>query len=133
MLSGLSPAEGPGLRMTITDPNRTLRAQTLLGLVQELRNAGAEVIQVGEVRIVASTWISQDGDGIVVDGTRIAPPYQVLAIGDAEVMQPALMIPGGAADRIAADGGNLSVDTLDRVQVDATVPAREWEYAQVVK
>lgn len=133
VLSGAAPATGPGLQMTISDPDGGLRAATLLGLIQELRNAGAEAIQIGQVRVVASTWVSQDGDGLVIDGTRVSAPLTVLAIGDPEVMQPALMIPGGAADRITSDGATLDVHTPSAVTIEAIAPPREWEYAQVVK
>lgn len=133
VIAGTAPAVGPGLEMTISDPQGGLRAATLLGLIQELRNAGAEAIQISDVRVVASTWIADGADGLIVDGTSLAAPLTVTVIGDPEVMQPALMIPGGAADRITADGATLDVRAPARVRVETVVPAREWEYAQVVK
>ena len=57
------------------------------GVVQELRNAGAEVIQVGDVRVVASTSFTTAEDGtLLVDGTSVPAPFEVLAIGDPTVM-----------------------------------------------
>src|SRR5699024_12528055 len=52
--AGTAPAHGRGIVISIADPQRGVRAPTLLGVVQELRNAGAEVIQIGDVRVVAS-------------------------------------------------------------------------------
>ena len=53
--------------MTITDPEGEIERGALLDTVQELRDAGAEVIQVGPVRVVAQTCFT-DGDD------RPAPP-----------------------------------------------------------
>src|SRR5690625_3407212 len=43
----------------------------------------------------------------------------LLAIGDPSVMEPALKIPGGAADSVAADGGAFSVTAQEEVRIDA--------------
>ena len=51
ILTGTAPAHGPGIEITITDPSQDLKAEDLLDVVEELRGAGAEVIQFGPVRI----------------------------------------------------------------------------------
>src|SRR5699024_10646425 len=111
-----------------------LRAPTLLGVVQELRNAGAEVIQIGDVRVVASTAITTGEDGrLEVDGTGIDAPYVVRAIGDPAVMEPALQIPCGAADSVAGDGGSVATIADEDVRIEATVELSEPEHSRVVK
>ena len=57
----------------------------------------------------------------------------VLAIGDPSVMEPALKIPGGAADSVAADGGAFSVTAQEEVRIDAVAELAEPEYSEVVK
>lgn len=134
ILAGTVPAHGRGIVISIADPERGVRASTLLGVIQELRNAGAEVIQIGDVRVVASSSVTSAADGgLLVDGTPIGAPYQVRAIGDPAVMEPALRIPGGAADSIAADGGTLAAIADDDVQIEATVSLRAPEHSRVVK
>lgn len=134
VLAGTAPAEGRGVAITISDPSTTLRATSLLGVVQELRNAGAEVIQIGDVRVVASTAITSDADGaLLVDGDAVTPPYEIRAIGDPSVMEPALKIPGGAADTVEADDAAFSVRSEDRVTIDAVTDLPRPEYAEVVK
>src|SRR5699024_2564670 len=99
ILAGTSPAQGRGVSITITDAAGSVRAPTVLGVIQELRNAGAEVSQVSEVRVVASSSVtSLPAGGVAVDGQEVPSPMMVLAIGDPSVMEPALKIPGGAAD-----------------------------------
>src|SRR5699024_6477920 len=117
ILAGTSPARGRGVRITITDPDATVRPPTVLGVIQELRNAGAEVIQIGEVRVVASSSVTGlTAGGVAVDGQEVPSPMMVLAIGDPSVMEPALTISGGAADSVAGDGGAFSVTAQEEVR-----------------
>ncbi len=95
VLAGTMAAQGPGIEVYIADPATAVRAPALLDLVQELRDAGAEAIQLGQVRVVASTAFTDVAGGVEVDGTRLTPPYTVLAIGDSQTMATALEIPGG--------------------------------------
>src|SRR4051812_11466588 len=55
VLTGAAPAHGPGIRAVISDPQHALRAEELLDVIEELRGAGAEVIQFGPVRIGTSS------------------------------------------------------------------------------
>src|SRR5699024_4309280 len=56
ILAGTERATGPGITLRIDDTSGEIDAATLLDAVQELRDAGAEAMQVGDVRIIASTW-----------------------------------------------------------------------------
>ncbi|HYT11137.1 MAG TPA: DUF881 domain-containing protein, partial [Mycobacteriales bacterium] len=50
ILAGTVPAQGPGIQLTLTDPQRRVAAEDLLDAVEELRAAGAEALQVGGTR-----------------------------------------------------------------------------------
>ena len=53
ILAGTAPAEGRGIRMRIADPNAAVDAGVLLDAVEEMRDAGAEVIEVNNtIRVV---------------------------------------------------------------------------------
>jgi uncharacterized protein YlxW (UPF0749 family) len=127
ILSGRLPAEGPGVTITVTDPESTVSALTMLNLLEELRNAGAEAIQLNGQRLTASSYVLGTDAGIEVDGTLLSPPYRWVAIGDPETIATALAIPGGASAKVQIDGGNASVQTQDHVEVTATrdVPVPE--------
>ncbi|MBE9404901.1 DUF881 domain-containing protein [Brachybacterium sp. Marseille-Q2903] len=134
ILAGTVPAEGRGLHVTISDPAGSVSTGIVLGVVQELRNAGAEVLQIGPVRVIASTSITAGADGgIVVDGTEIPSPYVIRAIGDPTVMEPALKIPGGAADSVSSAGGTFTVRAEDEMRIDAVRELAEPTHSQVVK
>ncbi|HLY34600.1 MAG TPA: DUF881 domain-containing protein [Jatrophihabitantaceae bacterium] len=119
VLLGTVPAEGPGVRVTVTDPTRKLGPEDLLDVIEELRGAGAEAIQFGSVRVSADTALTGSPGAVMVDGIAVAAPYTVLAIGDATTLDTALNIPGGVAATVRAAGGSLSVAELTNLRIDA--------------
>jgi uncharacterized protein YlxW (UPF0749 family) len=132
ILSGRLPAEGPGITVTISDPSGKVSALTLLNLLEELRNAGAEAVQLGDLRLTASSYVIAADQGVEVDGTVLTPPYRWIAIGDASTMATALSIPGGAIAKVQVDGGSATVEQHDEVQVTATRTPSEPEFATPV-
>lgn len=119
ILSGRLPAEGPGVVLRLTEGTAPLEATVMLTVLEELRNAGAEVIQVNDTRIVASSSFTDSPQGIVLDGTALTSPYVWDVIGDAEALTPALEIPGGAMATVRNAGADGTVTARDTVRVDA--------------
>ena len=132
ILAGTVPAVGPGIRITISDGDGLVSATVLLDAVQELRDAGAEAIQIGTVRVVASTWFAdaRDGTGISVAGTKLAAPYRISVIGDPQTLATALEIPGGVSDSVRTAGGRIDVVQSQEVVITALQPPTAPEYAQ---
>jgi uncharacterized protein YlxW (UPF0749 family) len=131
ILAGTVAATGPGIELTITDPNRSVTADVLLNAVQELRDAGAEAMQVNGVRIVGASWFTDSRDGIVADGKPLRAPYVLRAVGDPHTLADALGIPGGVLDQVAGrDGASADVAERDRVVVDALRPLSAPRYAR---
>ncbi|MBW8482808.1 DUF881 domain-containing protein [Actinomadura parmotrematis] len=119
LLAGTLPAEGPGVEVTITDPGGAVRAADLLDTLQELRDAGAEVVQIGDVRAGAGTYFLDGPGGILADGHRLAAPYRVLAIGDPHTLTTALGIPGGVVKTLEAAGAAVAIAQRATVKVRA--------------
>lgn len=131
ILAGRVGATGPGVRVTITDPDASVDAGLLLDVIQELRDGGAEVMAInGVARVVAQTWFADDADGVRVSGRLIERPFVIEAIGDADTMAAALDLRGGIADRIAARDAKIAVTTVDQLTIAALVDAITPEYAQ---
>ncbi|MHB1067056.1 MAG: DUF881 domain-containing protein [Candidatus Nanopelagicales bacterium] len=122
VLTGTTAVYGPGITITITDPDGAVDSVVLLDAVQELRDAGAEAIQVGSTRVVVDTWFGDGPQGIVVDGQPVATPIRVLAIGDGEGLAAAMSIPGGVADSVRTRGAEFEVSVDDSVSISVTVP-----------
>ncbi|WP_295696677.1 DUF881 domain-containing protein [Lapillicoccus sp.] len=132
LLAGTVSAHGPGIRMTIVDPGRQVTAPMLLDVLQELRDAGAEVIQFGGTRIVAGSWFAATGTDLQVDGQPLTRPVVVLAIGDPQTMASAMSIPGGIVETVRRQGATATVEQLPTVTVDALASPRTPRYAQPV-
>ncbi|GAA1831888.1 hypothetical protein GCM10009682_58070 [Luedemannella flava] len=138
ILAGTLPAVGEGLKIQLV-PGRDdpIKAATVLDAVEELRGAGAEAMQIAgnngtTVRIVASTYFVDSSAGLTVDGKGLTAPYAITVIGPAQTMNTALTIPGGVADAVARDGGNVIVDNSGEVHVDALHPASPLRWANPV-
>ncbi len=174
ILIGTVAATGPGVTITIDDVAPGVSPETMLDVVNELRAAGAEAMQIGapggqersdpgngpggqersdpgnnpggqersdpgnnpggqEVRVGVDTWVAGSPGALVVDGTTLNPPYDVLAIGDPPTLAAAMNIPGGAMDSVERVGGTMTVQQADVVNVTALRQPKPRQYAQPVK
>jgi uncharacterized protein YlxW (UPF0749 family) len=131
ILAGTVPAVGPGVTVTVTDPENAVTPAALLNGIEELRDAGAEAIEVNDVlRVVASTSLTDD-DGVVTgDGIPLRPPYVIDAIGSSHTLSEAVVFPGGMSDEIEQLGGEVTVRQADRVEVGALHTVEEPQYSQ---
>ncbi|MBC7289758.1 MAG: DUF881 domain-containing protein [Actinotalea sp.] len=121
ILAGRLPAVGPGVRIVLGVTDRAIPPLTLYNVLEELRNAGAEAVQVNDVRLTASSYFVEGPEGVVLaDGETIRPPYVWLAIGDPSTMSSALQIPGGAMAQVRGVGGTTTVTEVDELEVSAT-------------
>jgi uncharacterized protein YlxW (UPF0749 family) len=134
VLAGTLPAAGPGVVLTVSDPVGSVPADVLLGTVEELRNAGAEALQIDDVRVVAQTYfVDVDGGGVEVDGIPLRPPYVFRVVGDPATVETALNIRGGARDAVARrDGASARIEPRDRVEVTALREQASPEFAEPV-
>jgi uncharacterized protein YlxW (UPF0749 family) len=132
ILTGTLAAKGPGVILTVNDPRGQVNAAVLLDAVEELRDAGAEALQLSGVRIVASTAITDAvGGGVDVGDRRVAGPYRLAAIGDAGTLAGALAIPGGVLDTVDRRPGAHAVVTRSvHVTITALQPLQEPRYAR---
>jgi uncharacterized protein YlxW (UPF0749 family) len=151
ILIGTVAATGPGVTITVDDVAPGVSPETMLDVVNELRAAGAEAMQIGNaggqersdpgnasggqeaVRVGVDTWVAGVPGALVVDGTTLNPPYLVLAIGDPATLAAAMNIPGGAVDSVERVGGTMTVQQADVVNVTALRQPKPRQYAQPVK
>ena len=129
VLNGTAPARGPGLRLTIRDPDDELRVTDLLDVVQELRGAGAETMQFDGVRVGLSTAVTGAPGALMIDGRPITAPYEVLVLGSPQDMETALNIPGGVVQAVGGRGGTVEVVQEPELLVDALRPLPDAQYA----
>ena len=130
ILAGTAPAVGPGIELTITDPQHQVNAATLLDTVQELRDAGAEAIQIDNARVVANTAFVDDTAGVVIDDATQTAPYHVLVIGDPQTLSAALDIPGGVIDVLTQIGASGKVKPRTSLTISALRHLATPQYAR---
>jgi uncharacterized protein YlxW (UPF0749 family) len=130
VLNGTVAAEGPGLVMTVSDPEGRVRVADLLDAIQELRGAGAETMQIDGVRVGVSTAVTGRPGDLRVDGRPVSAPYEIVVIGSPADLRTAMSIPGGVVDAIGRQRGSVGIEQRDRVVVDALRPLDEPQYAQ---
>jgi uncharacterized protein YlxW (UPF0749 family) len=141
ILIGTVAATGPGVTLTIDDRAPGVAPETMLDVINELRNAGAEAMEVQggngdrkvSVRVGVDTWVIGAPGALDIDGQTLNPPYTVVAIGDPPTLAAAMNIPGGAMDSVERVGGTMVVQQSDRVDVTALRQPKPRQYAQPVK
>lgn len=133
ILAGTAPAVGQGIRVVIDDPQSKVGESLLLAALGELRDAGAEVIEINDsVRVVASTWVSSDGSTLVVDGITLRRPITLEAIGDPHALSEALRFRGGLVSEISDEriGGQVSIVTESAIAINSVRQVVEPRFAR---
>jgi uncharacterized protein YlxW (UPF0749 family) len=120
VLAGTVPVTGPGVVLTVKDPRNSVGYDTLIDIVQELRDAGAEAIGINDRRVGAASWFANRKGGVTLDGTALTSPYRVVAVGTATTLEGGLKIPGGALDVLESlPGVDVEVERAAKVDIPA--------------
>lgn len=111
ILIGLTDVSGEGVVVTLKDNTNISSDSTILdpsyalvhygdilGIVNELKNAGAEAISINEQRVISTTSITCEGNVINVNGEKVSSPFIIKAIGSSVYMNSALIRPGGTIE-----------------------------------
>jgi uncharacterized protein YlxW (UPF0749 family) len=130
ILNGSIAAQGQGITMTIRDPEGRVSSSVLLNAIQELRGAGAETMQVDDVRIGVSSAVTGTSGDLEIDGHPLQVPYTFEVIGSSQDMATAMSIPGGVVSTVDGRGGSVDIVQSDQVVVDALRPLDEPQYAE---
>lgn len=131
ILAGRVPVTGPGIKVVVTETDKSVSMTTLLDTVQELRTARAEAIEFnGKVRVVAQSSFETTSDGIVIDGVRIRSPYTIRAIGDPQVLEGAMVFNDGPEDQLVEiDHAKVQIQVQEQVEIRSLAAKREADWA----
>jgi len=131
ILAGTVPVRGPGITITIEEQSGEARVGPFLDMIQAMRSADAEAMQInGEVRVVAQTSFEESADGLLVDGRLVEAPYTVDVIGPPDNLVSALRFPEGPQDQFEEAGAELTFDEQASVEIDAVREPVEADVAQ---
>lgn len=116
-LLGLTNVKGEGIIIEMEDgkrddsssimenPNgKLIHYEDLLSLVNELKNAGAEAIEINEQRIVNTSSITCEGTVIKINGEKIGSPFTIKAIGSQALLYGQITRIGSYLEAMADDG-----------------------------
>jgi uncharacterized protein YlxW (UPF0749 family) len=117
--AGLEPVAGPGVTISIQGP---IDGSGVEELINELRNAGAEAISAGDVRVVTGVVVTGGPGGAQVDGVLLGDGFELAAIGAPDKLTGSLTRSGGVIAQLAATQPEvaLTVTPVDRLQFKAT-------------
>lgn len=127
LFSGLTEVQGAGIVVTMNDSSTKkggdsnaylVHAEDILSVINELNVGGAEAISINGQRIVGKTSVSCAGSIVMVNGERVAAPFEILAVGDGDILQSALKFPGGVVDNLAPWGIEITI----RKEANVVVP-----------
>jgi uncharacterized protein YlxW (UPF0749 family) len=104
LLAGLVEVHGPGVQVVLDDsadhppPGADaspylIHEQDLRDIVNLLWMAGSEAIAINDERLIASSSVYCVGSTVMVNSTRLSPPYAIRAIGNPRVQQDYLRNP----------------------------------------
>lgn len=127
LLSGTTDVKGEGVIITLSDgetPSDTsTRTDTLvhdsdvLTVVNELKAAGAEAISVNGQRIISTSAIRCVGPVIQVNYQKVAAPFEIKAIGNAQYLESAMNIKNGVVDMLKQLGVGVSMTREKEVNI----------------
>jgi len=119
---GLTDVIGSGIIITLEDnEKKSIVADDLLELVNELRLAGAEAISINDERVVLNTYLADiDYKFIIINGQRISSPYIVKAIGNQNYLESGLTAKqyGYIDNMTKALGKTVTLERIDNITIN---------------
>jgi uncharacterized protein YlxW (UPF0749 family) len=114
--SGAIGMTGPGIVISIRGP---IAGDGIEDILNELGNAGAEAIVVGDVRVVPGLVVAGAAGDLSVENTALGDVFEIRAIGSPEILLGTLTRAGGIVSQlgVAYPDARISVSPLDSVAV----------------
>ncbi len=147
MNAHLTTVEGPGIIITLNDntvgaefaqknnpatyvaSNYIVHDKDLLYLIRSLAEA-TEACSVNDVRITDSSSIRCAGTIILINSTRLAPPYEIKIIGDPEELVNALL-KSGTYLSLVYRGMPIQYEKQDSISIAAYTGAYSTNYGTI--
>lgn len=125
ILAGATDVSGEGIVVTLDDGDTIsegsdvlVHDSDILTVVNELKAAGAEAISVNGQRIIATTAIRCVGPVIQINYQKVAAPFEIRAIGNAQYLESAMTIKNGVVDVLKKYGINVKVERNKNLVVE---------------
>jgi uncharacterized protein YlxW (UPF0749 family) len=117
--SGAIGLTGPGISISVQG---SIGGDGVEQLLNELRNAGAEAIAIGDVRVVPGVVVAGAPGVLSVENSALADVFEIRAIGSPEILVGTLTRAGGIIAQVQATypEARISVTPLESVAIPPT-------------
>ncbi len=121
--------------LTMDNPSSVLiHNDDLISLLNELRNAGAEAVEINGQRVVNSSAITCEGNIIKINGEKIGSPFTIKAIGSQALLYGQITREGSYLNLMADRGVNVkSVSQEENIYINKYNGTISYKYMQTVK
>lgn len=121
IVSGKTDVTGQGIIIKYKPSDNEIKAdivKDLRDIVNEIKNAGAEAIEINNQRIVGTTAIEMVKNKIEINDTEVSGNFIIKAIGDSNLMYSGLIRPGGTIENIRESGVNIEINSENTIKIN---------------
>ena len=138
MLLGTTDVVGDGVEVVLQDAAeqnssiglsyQLIHYSDIQRVVNELKNAGAEAIEINGQRIVPTSSITCEGNIIKINGERVGSPFVIRAIGSQSLLYGGLSRVGSILDAISEAGNTATIIKVDNITIPKYSGVIDYEY-----
>ncbi len=138
MLLGTTDVVGDGVEVVLQDAAeqnssiglsyQLIHYSDIQRVVNELKNAGAEAIEINGQRIVPTSSITCEGNIIKINGERVGSPFVIRAIGSQSLLYGGLSRVGSILDAISEAGNTATITKVDNITIPKYSGVIDYEY-----
>lgn len=121
IVSGKTDVTGQGIIIKYKPSDNEAKAdmvKDLRDIVNEIKNAGAEAIEINNQRIVGTTAIEMVKNKIEINDTEVSGNFIIKAIGDSNLMYSGLIRPGGTIENIRESGVSIEINSENAIKIN---------------
>lgn len=121
IVSGKIDVTGQGIIIKYKPSDNEAKAdmvKDLRDIVNEIKNAGAEAIEINNQRIIGTTAIEMVKNKIEINDTEVSGNFIIKAIGDSNLMYSGLIRPGGTIENIRESGVSIEINSENTIKIN---------------
>lgn len=121
IVSGKTDVTGQGIIIKYKPSDNEAKVdivKDLRDIVNEIKNAGAEAIEINNQRIVGTTAIEMVKNKIEINDTEVSGNFIIKAIGDSNLMYSGLIRPGGTIENIRESGVSIEINSENTIKIN---------------
>ena len=121
IVSGKTDVTGQGIIIKYKPSDNEAKAdmvKDLRDIVNEIKNAGAEAIEINNQRIVGTTAIEMVKNKIEINDIEVSENFIIKAIGDSNLMYSGLIRPGGTIENIRESGVSIEINSENTIKIN---------------